>query len=335
MAFQNTAGTIILDAVLTDVGRKRMVEGKFDVSKFLLGDDEIDYGLYDSSTGGVQTNIENTPILEAFANEHADINHGLLNFPSDDIIYMPYLAINSKASIDESVKHHQLGTGSYFLAANAETAKKIKARLGRTVFNLESGTPDRNKLFIESGITATSASPIPRNQHARENYIMNLNLLDKYYIVSCDGRFFDRVLASGNKCYFYNDAANNLYSNFEPLSEIVNISLPPVMDKYLSFVAVGTSNKIYENGTGADNNFSVHNGPRGTIVALNFKLVDELTGDSTSAVDSKYSTFGQLDQYVLGGGNKFDVIETSIHIEGASTSSKITVPIKILRYSGT
>ena len=108
-----------------------------------------------------------------------------------------------------------------------------------------------------------------------------------------------------------------------------------MLDKYLSFVAVGTANKIYENGTGADNNYSVHSGPRGTIVALNFKLADELTGDSTSAVDSRYSTFGQVDQYVLGGANKFDVIETSIHIEGTSTSSKLTVPIKILRYSGT
>ena len=156
MAFQNTAGTIILDAVLTDVGRKRMVEGKFDVSKFLLGDDEIDYGLYNSTTGGTQTNIERTPIFEAFANEHADINHGLLNFPSDDIIYMPYLAINSKRTIDESVRLHSLGTGSYFLAANAETSKKIKDSLGDTTYNLESAAADRNKLFIESGITAGS-----------------------------------------------------------------------------------------------------------------------------------------------------------------------------------
>ena len=32
---------------------------------------------------------------------------------------------------------------------------------------------------------------------------------------------------------------------------------------------------------------------------------------------------------------KFDVIDTVIYIEGVSTSSRLQVPIKILRYSGT
>ena len=43
MAFLDNSGTIILDAVLTEVGRKRMAQGKFRVTKFALGDDEIDH----------------------------------------------------------------------------------------------------------------------------------------------------------------------------------------------------------------------------------------------------------------------------------------------------
>ena len=34
MAFQNTAGTIIIDAVLTDLGRRRMAQGNFKIEKF-------------------------------------------------------------------------------------------------------------------------------------------------------------------------------------------------------------------------------------------------------------------------------------------------------------
>ena len=34
MAFQNSAGGIIIDAVLTDTGRKYMAQGKFKVAKF-------------------------------------------------------------------------------------------------------------------------------------------------------------------------------------------------------------------------------------------------------------------------------------------------------------
>ena len=41
MAFQNNSGGIILDATLTDIGRKYMAQGKFRVVKFALGDDEV------------------------------------------------------------------------------------------------------------------------------------------------------------------------------------------------------------------------------------------------------------------------------------------------------
>ena len=39
MSFQNTAGTIIIDAVLTDKGRRYMSQGKFKIEKFVLGEE--------------------------------------------------------------------------------------------------------------------------------------------------------------------------------------------------------------------------------------------------------------------------------------------------------
>ena len=50
MAFQNNSGDIILDVVLTDEGRRRLALGgsNFQVSKFALGDDEINYELFQS-----------------------------------------------------------------------------------------------------------------------------------------------------------------------------------------------------------------------------------------------------------------------------------------------
>ena len=333
MAFQDNSGTIILDAVLTDIGRKRMAQGNFKVRKFLLGDDEIDYGLYDSATGGTQTNIENTPIMEAFANEHADINYGLLNFPSDDIVYIPSLRKNELLS--ESVKLHSLGTGSYFIAANIETSRKITSRLGQDRFHLEHYALTRNKLFIESGIQTADGHPIPHDSLSRERYILNTGLYDKYFVVSCDSRFVDKALASNDATYFYNDNANNLYANFEPLRETIDVSLVEVVDKFSSFIVSGTPNKIYQNVSGLDTNYSAFRGPRGSIMALNLKLLNELTGDSTTTRNQRYEIFGKIDQYILGGTNKFDVIETAIYIEGMATSSTLIIPIKILRYSGT
>ena len=75
MAFLDNSGDIILDAVLTDVGRQRLAkgDGSFRITKFALADDEIDYTLYrnGNSTLGAHPSgsayyaiqIEQTPIL--------------------------------------------------------------------------------------------------------------------------------------------------------------------------------------------------------------------------------------------------------------------------------
>jgi len=51
MGFLDNSGDIILDAVLTDTGRMRLAQGdgSFKIVKFALGDDEIDYSLYDKT----------------------------------------------------------------------------------------------------------------------------------------------------------------------------------------------------------------------------------------------------------------------------------------------
>jgi hypothetical protein len=48
MSFLDNSGDIILDAVLTDTGRYRLAkgDGTFRITKFALGDDEINYGSY-------------------------------------------------------------------------------------------------------------------------------------------------------------------------------------------------------------------------------------------------------------------------------------------------
>ena len=49
MAFLDNSGDILLDVVLTDEGRKRLAAGTFKPVKFALGDQEVNYGLYDKT----------------------------------------------------------------------------------------------------------------------------------------------------------------------------------------------------------------------------------------------------------------------------------------------
>ena len=51
MAFLDNSGDIVLDAVLTELGRKKLAQGNgtFNITKFAVADDEIDYRLFNIS----------------------------------------------------------------------------------------------------------------------------------------------------------------------------------------------------------------------------------------------------------------------------------------------
>jgi hypothetical protein len=71
MAFLDNSGNIILDVVLTDHGRKLLAkgDGSFQITKFALSDEEIDYSLYNkthaSGSSYYDLEILQTPVLEA------------------------------------------------------------------------------------------------------------------------------------------------------------------------------------------------------------------------------------------------------------------------------
>jgi hypothetical protein len=99
MAFQNNSGDIILDVVLTDEGRRRLAQGNnsFSIVKFALGDDEINYELFDlnSTTALQDLSILQTPILEAFTNNGSMMKSKLLSLSNQNLLYLPVLRLNT------------------------------------------------------------------------------------------------------------------------------------------------------------------------------------------------------------------------------------------------
>ena len=100
MAFLDNSGDIILDAVLTDTGRMRLAQGdgSFKITKFALGDDEINYGLYDKShlSGSAYYDLQvlQSPVFEAFTNNTSNLNSKLMSISRTNILYMPMLKLN-------------------------------------------------------------------------------------------------------------------------------------------------------------------------------------------------------------------------------------------------
>jgi hypothetical protein len=79
--------SITVDAILTKRGRELLArnDGSFKITQFALGDDEIDYTLFNENhPNGTQYSgeaIENMPIIEAFPDENNIMLHKLITLP--------------------------------------------------------------------------------------------------------------------------------------------------------------------------------------------------------------------------------------------------------------
>ncbi len=100
MAFLDNSGDIILDAVLTDAGRQRLARGNFKITKFALGDEEINYrafnGSHPSGSAFYDLELMQTPLLEAFTNNTSLMKSKLITMTRNNILYMPTLKINNR-----------------------------------------------------------------------------------------------------------------------------------------------------------------------------------------------------------------------------------------------
>ena len=136
MGFLDNSGDIILDAVLTDTGRLRLAQGdgSFKISKFALGDDEINYALYNKShaSGSAYYDLEvlQTPVLEAFTNNTSNLKTKLVSISRTNVLYMPILKLNEIKSKDAlALDQIQAGVSGFYTrplglvdgAAKAET----------------------------------------------------------------------------------------------------------------------------------------------------------------------------------------------------------------------
>jgi len=81
--------TLTVDAILTKKGRQLLSEGTLEITKFALGDDEIDYRLWDPNhtlgTNYYGEAIENMPLLEAFTDENQMMRSKLLSLPKSTV----------------------------------------------------------------------------------------------------------------------------------------------------------------------------------------------------------------------------------------------------------
>tara|TARA_Y100000034_G_C6898947_1_gene415107 strand:+ start:1173 stop:1874 length:702 start_codon:yes stop_codon:yes gene_type:complete len=93
----NSTNNIIIDAVLTDAGRRKLADnnGSFKLAFFSLADDEVDYTIIQKfgRTVGKEKITKNTPIFEAQTQGALALKNRLLTLPDPTVIRLPTMSL--------------------------------------------------------------------------------------------------------------------------------------------------------------------------------------------------------------------------------------------------
>jgi hypothetical protein len=353
MAFLDNSGDIILDAVLTEVGRQRLAEATRNggtaarITHFALGDDEINYSQYElnspSGSNYADLQILQTPILEAFTSNNANINYGLLKIRNTELLYLPSLVVNEKEG--GNFIPLQKYNGVYMLAVNTKTYNTLTAADNTNVERYQVGNafPDATGpfVYVEGGLNTDELSKTATN---RSTYLPS-NVSNTSYTVGLDSR-----LARAYTCttgMFANDvqsgADNRKSFTVSSNSPLSNLSISTGLSNYNFYTSKGVKNAVYvPNMNGPASDLSAIAGPGDTVTCFKPSVKASLATDGTAGGtrDILYSQIG----FVRLAGNLpglnfagsaasafFDVIDTIAYVYGDSTGASLSVPIRLMR----
>jgi hypothetical protein len=295
MAFLDNSGDIIIDAVLTDTGRYRLAkgDGSFSIVKFALGDDEVDYALYNATASSGQRDLEvmQTPILEAFTNNGSSMKSKLVSIPRNNILYMPVLKANNK-------KQDALNdTLNMYVVAVDENTENSTNQTAATPYLFGENVAAGKGLRIDQGIDNNAISP---------KFSIESDLLETQYIIEIDNRLGKIVSQNG------------------PAARVAYVDDDNIASYYLT---LGTDPSYVRENTNTSDAGDVIAGPRGTTLSLAIQssielnsssyLFTQLGGTTTISGDSGLGTVMYID--------------STVRIQGATTGASVDLPIRFIK----
>jgi len=297
MAFLDNSGDIILDAVLTDNGRKLLSkgDGSFKVAKFAFGDDEIDYSLFNvqAATANQDLSILQTPVLEAFTNNASSMKSTLLSIADENLLYLPMLKLNEVRSAD--VDRHT--NGMFTVAVNKETEDKFNSS-HKVMYG---ANPGARHIEIDQGIDSVNF-PATRT--------LSSELVETQYLVTIDSRFGTIISDSSTSEATLSNIDDDQIASYY----LTNTTLPP-------FVTVNTN-------TSTTSLLECITGARGTM--LKFRIMGSIDLNGGAYFDDMGSTVSMTD---AGGTSTYKYIDSMIQIKGLTTGYPINIPIRYIRFS--
>jgi len=304
MSFIDNSGDIILDAVLTDLGRELMArgDGSFKIDRFGLGDDEINYALYDATaaTNAEATTIKQLPVFEAFTDNAIALKHNLINIVRNDLLFLPILKLNEL--LDSTKKS---ASGYFAICVDKDTEDLIFDQ-GDVQGVLAGANPADQNSFIrtDQGLDTTEIS-----------YTESVppDLLETDYRIKLDNRFGSIINTNGDSLSISVIDDNNIAS----------------FDASLATAGGGGSAVVSLINNTSDSKFMTIAGPRGTTLQFKIRASNQL--QFSSALFTKLGGTMNSSTFIGAGSNDLRFIDTLISISGGVTGYQIDVPVRFLK----
>ena len=292
MAFLDNSGDIILDAVLTDEGRMRMAKGNFQITHFAFGDDEIDYELFDSTTGSAYMDVSvlQTPVLEAFTNNASSMNSKLLTITNTSHLYLPILELNEVFAGTSTARH---SSENFVFCVTEETEDLFSSVTGIiNAFTLDDGKYVR----VDQGIDSID---IPAAT------IIDPELNETQYMIDIDSRLGSIVSVTDGtraRVNFIDDDGIARY--------------------YLTMADAGSfvmDNTVYTESPSTQ----VIAGARGTVVQFRISPSIDLTANA--------ALFDKIGSTVSVEGTTVKNIDAFVRVTGVTTGYRLDIPVRFIR----
>lgn len=318
MGFLDNSGDIILDVVLTDHGRMLLAkgDGSFQITKFALGDEEIDYSLYDKlhPNGSAYYDLEilQTPILEAFTNNASSMKTRLQTYTNLELLFLPSLRLNESMLMNKRVDLNGDGTidGPFIVAVDASTEDGNGGSTTDGVAVTSDGsvrqgfmlgeTIGGSSIKVDQGLDTTEISPKRR---------LDDDLKETSYILQIDNRLGKLVDTQGTLAAFdYIDDDNIAYYTVD------------LGDTFVSEITVDTKDPK-----------EVIRGPRGTRVE--FRIQSSMDLNTSSFLFEQLggtTTLNDASGVVPGAPNVY-FIDSNVRLTGVKTGVMIDVPVRYVR----
>jgi hypothetical protein len=338
MGFLNNSGDIIIDAVLTDEGRKRlsMGGGQFRAAKFALSDEEIDYSLYNrnnaSGSAYYDLSVLQTPIFEPTTNSSSGLKTKLITYVDQNLFYLPVLLLNQDLNVtDGPVSVLDSDTLSFDLIASDGFAAAMASQVGssNSLIDGRRNLPTNATSFLTNGPSSNSSLTrrFIRVSQGFNNANANVSL----------GRLEETSFSVYANNLFLQVVDRNLQKTIEPVISTNVFSRSQAADVYVLNKTLNASyfgdTTVYNNGTQqklATSLLASSLSQVGKELQFSLRMSDNLASNPSYYFSTYGTDFeGTVAGLSISALNSVKVISTTVRVVGNSFGFSVDIPVKL------